>query len=435
MKKWLVLSGVSIIAVAAVGAYVVNAFPAEIAPVADVDTASFEEDQIVQGENLTYLGDCAACHRPEGSRDMTGGIGLPTPFGTIYSTNITPDVDTGIGSWSFEAFDRAMREGIDRQGNHLYPAFPYDHFAAIAEDDMRALYAYLMVQDPVAAERKQNEMNFPFSYRPLVAGWKFLFHEVKPFEPNPEFNDEENRGYYLAETLGHCSACHSPRNALGAVDKAAYLEGGEAEGWLIPPLGAASIAPVAWDFDDYADYLFDGWSENHGIAGGPMRHVVDNLYDANEDDIFALAAWLDRITPEVDQDERAAKQEEIAALDLPESFDPASFDGPDNAMAGAQVFKDKCVKCHKERISDSQPISLGLSYSVNAAEPTNVFNIVLGGLKPTFASPERKMEAIDLSAEDLADVAAFVRWHFTDEPAWDGLDEKAAAAFENGGGH
>lgn len=437
MKKWQLLSGASILVLVVAGAYAANVFPGELAAVPDTGRAEFSDDMIELGENLAKLGDCSACHTPVGSRDMSGGIGLPTPFGTIYSTNITPDVETGIGSWSYEAFERAMREGIDREGNHLYPAFPYDHFAAITDDDMAALYQYLMTQEPVRSEQVANDLKFPFSFRPILAGWKLLFHRQHAFEPNPDFNDEENRGAYLAETLGHCAACHSPRNIFGAVKKDEFMAGGEAEGWLIPPLGAASIAPVAWDIDDYADYLFDGWSVNHGLAAGPMTAVVDNLYEADEDDVYAIAAWLARITPVADEEERAARLEAIAARDLPETFD-VSYAGQDlseQLLAGAQVFKASCVKCHKERLSDAQPVSLGLTYTVNAAAPTNVFNAVLDGVEPTFGSPSRRMQPIALSAADLAAVTAFVRWQFTDLPAWENLAQEAEAAVKQGAAH
>lgn len=437
MKRWHVLTGVSLAAIVVVGAVVVDVFPRELAPIEQIDQASFSSDQIDLGENLSLLGDCAACHKPAGTQAMSGGVALPTPFGTIYSTNITPDVATGIGSWSHEAFVRAMREGVDRKGNHLYPAFPYDHFAAVTDDDLDALYQYLMTQDPVASEPVANTLRFPFSFRPILAGWKLLFHRQDPFSPNPDFTDEENRGAYLAETLGHCSACHSPRNILGAVKKSAYLAGGAAEGWLIPPLGSASIAPVGWDVDDYADYLFDGWSERHGIAAGPMTEVVDNLHDANEDDVFAIAAWLAKITPAVDPAQREARATEIAALDFPESFDFA-FPGqtvPEAILAGGQVFKTNCLKCHKERVAKGQPMSLGLTYAVNAPAPTNLFNVVLKGIEPPLGSSTRRMQPISLSAEDLAAVAGFVRWRFSAKPAWSDLNAAAKAAVEHAKAH
>ena len=438
MKRSVVVGGTVLAVIAAAGVYVANVFPAQIAPVERIDVAGFSEERIAQGENLAKIGDCAACHRPPGGQGMSGGLGLPTPFGTIHATNITPDPETGIGTWSYAAFERAMRDGIDRTGRHLYPAFPFDHFAAVSDADLEALYQYLMTREPVRSEPVANDLRFPYSFRPLLAGWKLLYHRKAPFVPDPDLNDEENRGAYLALTLGHCTACHSPRNAFGAVRQGAFFEGGEAEGWLVPPLASASISPLGWDFDDYADYLFDGWSGNHGIAGGPMTPVVDHLYDADEDDVLAIAAWLARITPPVDEDSRDIRREEIAARDLAEDFDPEAVtrDAPDAVRRGAGTFRASCSKCHKERIADSQPVSLGLTYAVNAPLPTNLFNAVLHGIEPGFGASSRRMQAVDLSPDDLAAVAAFVRWRFSDRPAWENLEDLAAAAVAaSGGGH
>jgi nicotinate dehydrogenase subunit B len=179
-----------------------------------------------------------------------GGRPLETPFGIIYATNITPDVETGIGAWSYPAFERAMREGIHRDGRHLYPAFPYTHFARATDADLQALYAYLMAQVPARARTPENELKFPFNLRPLLAGWNALFHDKKSFQPNTTRSEIWNRGAYLVEGLGHCSACHSPRNALGAELRNAYLAGGFAEGWGAPARTSGSDAPIPGGEDE-----------------------------------------------------------------------------------------------------------------------------------------------------------------------------------------
>ena len=288
----------------------------QLAPV-DASSLVFSEDEIERGKLLARLGDCSACHTAPGGQDYAGGFGLPTPFGTIYSTNITPDPETGIGLWSYEAFARAMRKGLDREGGHLYPAFPYDSFAKTRDEDLRAIYAYLMSVPPVVAEGRLNELPFPFSFRPLLAGWNLLFLDSTPFVPAPTLDEEQNHGAYLATSLGHCGACHSPRNAFGAVIAGRTFEGGEAEGWHAPSLGRHSIAPVAWTIEDYADYLFDGWSEAHGIAAGPMTPVADHLYEADEDDVFAMASWLAAITPDQSEEEREGIIEAASRRDWP----------------------------------------------------------------------------------------------------------------------
>lgn len=394
---------------------------------------AFSDEDVERGELLARVGDCSACHTAPGGEPYAGGLGLPTPFGKIYSTNITPDPETGIGKWGFNAFARAMREGLDREGNHLYPAFPYDSFAKTTDQDLQAIYAYLMTRDPVVSETLPNELGFPFSFRPLLAGWKLLFLDAAPFVPDPTLDEEQNHGAYLATSLGHCGACHSPRNAFGAAIAEREFEGGEAEGWLAPPLGLHSISPVTWALDDYADYLFDGWSEAHGIAGGPMTAVADHLYEADEDDVFAIAAWLDAITPEQTPEDRDQAIAAAAARDWPATEGALYQENLDDLSltAGRDLFATKCAKCHKERISSKQPISLGLSYALRAPSPQNLLNVVRYGIAPPYGVSERKMEAITLSPEELASLAAYVRWHFTDEPAWQDLGTAVADHLAN----
>src|SRR3954466_9016566 len=221
-----------------------------IAPIARPDASVYSAATIARGQQLAALGDCAVCHTLANGILNTGGKPLPTPFGTIYSTNITPDVETGIGAWCYPAFERAMREGIHRDGRQLYPAFPYTHFANTGDADMQALYAYLMAQPPVRAPAAANALAFPFNVRPLLAGWNALFHQTREFKPDPAKSDVWNRGAYLVEGLGHCSGCHSPRNALGAEQRSAYLAGGFAEGWEAPPLTSLSHAPIPWSEDE-----------------------------------------------------------------------------------------------------------------------------------------------------------------------------------------
>src|SRR6266850_3615695 len=215
-----------------------------IAPIARPDASVFSAATIARGQQLAALGDCAVCHTvANGGAINVGGRAIETPFGTIYSTNITPDPETGIGAWSYPAFERAMREGIHRDGRHLYPAFPYNHFAKTTDADLQALYAYLMAQPAVRTVNRETSLAFPFNIRPLMAGWNALFHNSATFAPDATKSAAWNRGAYLVEGFGHCGACHSPRNALGAEKADAYLAGGFAEGWEAPPLTSLSHAP------------------------------------------------------------------------------------------------------------------------------------------------------------------------------------------------
>src|SRR5438067_1479056 len=263
-----------------------------IAPIARPDASVYSAATIARGRQLSALGDCAVCHTGASGVLNAGGRALETPFGTIYSTNITPDVDTGIGAWSYPAFERAMREGIHRDGRHLYPAFPYTHFARTTDADLQALYAYLMAQAPVRSDIPRNRLAFPFNLRPLMAGWNALFHQPDVFQSDPSKSEIWNRGAYLVEGLGHCSACHSPRNALGAEKQNAYLAGGFAEGWEAPALSSLSQAPIPWSENELYVYLRTGESRFHGVAAGPMAPVVKELMALPDQDIRAMAVYL-----------------------------------------------------------------------------------------------------------------------------------------------
>jgi nicotinate dehydrogenase subunit B len=188
-----------------------------IAPVAPASAAVYTAQILEKGRQLAALGNCAQCHTTPGGPALAGGLAMDTPFGTVYSTNITPDVDTGIGAWSFSAFQRAMREGVARDGHRLYPAFPYTAYTRMTDEDLMALYAWLMSQPPVRAQASSTQLKFPFSLRPLLAGWNALYLESGP-RPSAEAarSAQWQRGEYLVNGVGHCGACHTPRNALGA---------------------------------------------------------------------------------------------------------------------------------------------------------------------------------------------------------------------------
>jgi mono/diheme cytochrome c family protein len=226
--------------------------------------SNFDAKLIATGAQLATIGDCNACHTAPGGKTYAGGRALETPFGTIYGTNITPDPYTGIGNWSQQAFVRAMREGVDREGNHLYPAFPYNHFTIVSDDDLAALYAYVMTREPVRVQTPANELRFPFNVRALVAGWKLLFLDRAAFESSAQQSAEWNRGAYLVQGLAHCGACHTPRNRMGAEKKDALFAGGEIEGWHAPALDASAPAPVPWTAERLYTYLRTGSEEAHG---------------------------------------------------------------------------------------------------------------------------------------------------------------------------
>src|SRR5881394_2052003 len=199
--------------------------------VASEPPQSFDPALVKRGRELAAMGNCDNCHTVRGGKSFAGGVAVPTPFGIIYSSNITPDSDTGIGRWSEAAFRRAMRSGVDRDGRHLYPTFPYDHFTNVSDQDDQALYAFLMTRPPVRARPPANQLAFPYDQRVMIAGWKLLFLRSGTWRPDSAKSAEWNRGGYLVEGLAHCGSCHTPRNALGAERGEQQFAGGDVENW------------------------------------------------------------------------------------------------------------------------------------------------------------------------------------------------------------
>jgi nicotinate dehydrogenase subunit B len=398
-------------AVVGIGAAVLPWRP--IAPIARPDASVYSAATIARGRQLAALGDCAVCHTSASGILNAGGRPIETPFGAIYSTNITPDLETGIGAWSYPAFERAMREGIHRDGKNLYPAFPYTHFARTSEADLQALYAYLMAQSPVRAEAKPNALAFPFNWRPLLAGWNALFHKPVVFEADVTRSETWNRGAYLVEGLGHCSACHSPRNALGAEKASGYLGGGFAEGWEAPPLTSLSQAPIPWSEDELFAYLRAGESRFHGVAAGPMAPVVKELGALPDQDIRAMAVYLASFNDTaVDQHAVAAKLEAATGTRTSAA-----------ASVGARLYQGACAVCHEvggAPLFGSRP-SLALNTNLHSARPDNLIQVILHGIAAPAYSDLGYMPAFKESFTDgqVAELASYLRRQFApDKPAW-----------------
>ncbi len=399
----------------------------EIAPVEPPDPGSIDSGQVRLGKDLAGIGACEVCHTAPGGAPYAGGLALPTPFGVIFSTNITPDPELGIGRWSAEAFRRAMRQGIDRDGRHLYPAFPYDSFTRATDEDLDAIYAYLMTVDPVHAVVPDNDLEFPFNVRLLLAGWNLLFLRQGELAYDERQDEEWNRGAYLVEGLGHCGACHSPRNLLGAVKLNAAFAGGEAEEWYVPPLNADAVAPIPWDQLQLVNYLFDGWDEDHGIAAGPMTPVVNHLYDQSENDVFAMATYLESWQrPALSDDDKMSVVERAQELDWDDSpeYLPSNLPEEPQLLQGMEVFRDQCSSCHKSG-GGQLPVSLALTSTMNAPDPRNVIHIIFDGIRAPRGVTQRSMPSFGASItdDDIVDLLTYMRWHFTDKPAWSEVAE------------
>lgn len=390
-----------------------------IAPIAPPDRAGFSADMVARGRQLAALGDCAVCHTAPGGVANAGGRAMETPFGTVYSTNLTPDPDTGIGRWSYAAFERAMREGISRDGHHLYPAFPYTAFTRTSDTDLQALYAYLMSQPAIFAPTPEARMAFPLNIRPLMAGWNALFLKTGPLEADPAQSPQWNRGRYLVEGLGHCGACHTPRNALGAEKTgAAHLSGAMVDGWEAPALTALSAAPIPWSEDELFCYLRTGFSRFHGTAAGPMAPVVQELAHLPDADLRAMATYLASYSgpPLSDPQGKADALQAQAEASL----------RPLDTLGG-RLYEGACAACHSAEgptLFGVRP-ALALNTNVHAARPDNLIRVILEGIPSPAAQDLGDMPAFGDSLDD-GQVAALVRYmraKFAPEaPAWEGLE-------------
>ena len=394
--------------------FAVLAYQAEIVPIAPPDPTSFDKALVERGRVLANYGDCAACHtRPDGP-PFAGNLPLKTPFGTIYTSNITPDPETGIGAWSKEAFRRAMKDGVDRAGRHLYPAFPYDQFTKVKDADIDAVYAYLMsAVAPVREAPRGNNFGFPVNIRLTLAVWKALFLDKTPLRPDPARDDAWNEGAYLVEGLGHCAACHSPRNFLGARTTPAY-GGGSAEGWYAPPLNKDNLSQQPWTKIELVTYLMDGWQAKHGMAAGPMTPVVNALHKQNEIDVFAIATYAGTLrVGETPIDQYAA---ESAAQRLEWGY-PNAPPVPQEHSAGAKVFAARCAQCHR---NGGATVPLALQSSIQAPVPDSVQQVIRNGIRPPTGALGRSMPTFgsQLADADIVALAKFLRARFSTRAPW-----------------
>jgi mono/diheme cytochrome c family protein len=373
--------------------------------------------EITRGAQLAALGNCITCHTKADGTSFAGGRPIETPFGTIYSTNVTPDRDTGIGGWSAFAFQRAMKDGVSRDGHHLYPAFPYDHMAKMSDEDIAAVYAFIMSRRSVKASPPPNNLPFPFNQRPLIAGWKQLFLDRGVTPTNAAKSADWNRGAYLVEGLGHCGACHTPRNALGAEKRDQAYAGGEADGWIAPALNAASPAAIPWDADRLSDYLRKGFEPLHGVAAGPMAEVVTNLRTVPDRDVRAVATYVADIAG-ASASRQTDAQNVLARVEGKAPAPAAS--GP-----GADIYAAACSQCHGElgRTPAIAAVNLSLSSTLRNPRADNAIRIVRDGIQPADdgAGPIMPGFGAVLSDDQLESLMTFLRAHFAERPPWNDI--------------
>ena len=383
--------------------------------------SSLSPDVVARGAMLASIGYCSTCHSVEGGQPYGGGYAMKSPFGTLYSTNISPDRETGIGAWSKEAFRRAMHEGVARDGAHLFPGFPYDHFTKISDDDVDAIYAFLMTQPAVHAPAHPNELLFPLGIRALQAGWKLLFFRSGRFQPSADHDAQWNRGAYIAEAFSHCSACHTPRNPLGAEwGGASRYTGASVDGWFAPPLTAANPSPMPWTSDELHAYLFQGLSRFHGTPSGPMSPAANGLTALSRADQDALIRYVASLRSD-DVAPQAAATAISQALQVDATNTGRQVD-PD-----ARFYVAACASCHYNSsvgINPSRP-DLALNSAVHLADPANLIRVILFGINAAEGAPGLVMPAFGtgLSDAEVARIAAYLRRTRTNEPPWPHLEK------------
>jgi mono/diheme cytochrome c family protein len=398
-----------------------------IAPIEPPVPESFSGPSVARGEALAAAGHCASCHTRAGGPAFAGGYGVNTPFGIIYGTNITPDPQTGIGLWSFEAFNRAMREGVSRDGSHLFPAFPYYAFTKLSDEDVRALYAYLMTRPAVKSATPANTLPFPLSVRAFQEEWKLLFFQSGRYGSDPSKSNEWNRGAYLAEAVADCSGCHTPRNFLGAEERHNPYAGYEIDGWIAPALTAANPSPIPWTEEELFQYLRTGASPLHGATAATMTEVIRDslaLSIVPDSDVRAIAVYF------ADMDHASARVAGIAAT-TSEAVETSSLGSGQENDSDADLYASACISCHYNAGPVPLPArpELSLNSALTLPEPTNFIQAVLKGVGDNEGAPGLVMPeyASSLSDQEIARLAAYLRRTRTKSPPWTGLENKVAA--------
>jgi len=352
---------------------------------------------VEKGRYLARVGDCAACHTVAGGQPFAGGVPIVTPFGTLLGANITPDVDTGIGGWSFDDFQRVMSEGHAPGNKRLYAAMPYTAYTKVTREDNRALWAYLQTVQPAKHAVDVNQLPFPFNQRESLIAWNWLNFEPGEFKANPAKSEQWNRGAYIVEGLGHCGSCHTPKTMTGGDEGSKFLAGGSLQGWMAPDITANAHSGIgAWTEADIVQYLKTG-ANRFDIASGPMAEEVEHSSQHwTDDDLKAVAVYL--------KDGQAGTA-------------PKPLAATQSAMVnGQRVYADRCAACH---VANGAGVShlfpqLAQAPLVNNDDATSLIRVVLAGSRagttdaaPT--GPAMPSFGWNLSDENVADVLTYVR--------------------------
>jgi mono/diheme cytochrome c family protein len=360
--------------------------------------ADIAADEVARGKALVDAGDCASCHTTDAAKPFAGGKRIDTPFGGIYSPNLTPDRETGLGGWSDDDFYRALRFGVAPDGSRYYPAFPYPNFTKLTRQDIVAIRAYLATLTPVKNSAPPPALRFPLNYRVLMRGWNWLFFKPGILMPDQAKSADWNRGRYLVEGAGHCGACHTPKNMFGADKRGQAFGGGLVQGMFAPRLDAAERSGLkSWSVEDIAEYLQSG-RNGRSHAGELMSEVVVNSTSRISDaDVRAIAVYL---------------------KDLPAGTpEPAASMAPTAAMTdGEKIYKGACIACHEADGSGAPRIYPPLPGNANlqSSDPSSTLRIILDGAQTvtTARAPNTgsmPAYAAKLSDQQIADVTTYIR--------------------------
>ena len=373
-------------------------------------------DPVARGEYLTRAADCQACHTAKSGTPFAGGLPFKLPFGTIWSPNITPDRETGIGGWSDAQFLRALREGVDDQGEHLYPAMPYSSYTYLTDADALAIRAYLRTLPTVHAEARPNTFSFPFNQRSLMSVWGGLFNPNRRFEPDADRSPAWNRGAYLSEALGHCGECHTPRNLMQALDNRHKYAGTVAAGWRAFNItGDKESGLGGWSDAELAQYLSQGHAPGRGTAAGPMGEAVDlSLSHLTPSDIAAMITYLRSIPPV-----STPGQPGPVTGPAPATHRFAAADAAD--PLGKKIFEGACIGCHAWNGNGALNglATLNGSRAVNDPTATNVAQVIISGASRRTVAGLSVMPSFGHAYSDaeIAAVANYVTARFGAKPS------------------
>jgi len=360
---------------------------------------------IERGQYLTQAADCAACHNAPGGKPFTGGVPFEMPFGTIYSTNITADLETGIGTWSDDDFVRALHRGVRKDGSNLYPAFPYTSYTGLSRDDAVAIKAYLFSLPPIHQPSRENELAFPFNQRWGLTFWNLVFLKAKRFDLNQGLGDAVTRGDYLTNVLGHCGECHTPRNLAFALDNSRPFTGAVVDGWRAYNITSSKASGIGgWTDAQIKDYLGTGHAEGRGAAVGPMGEAVSNsLRFLSPSDLSALTAYLRTIPPH-----------EGGVVN-----DAQAGSGNIDDTLGMRLFDRNCSGCHLQDGKGRQNIFANFlgSHSVRDPGSANLLRLILDGTSNRALHPGAAMPgfAKGLNDEEVAALANYLAEAYSDK--------------------